>query len=303
MKRFTVLIATVFVVAQCCGQNKLPESGNVGIGTLTPLTSLDVRGIIRSGAGGLQVGKFGIASNPVLSIGLDRLDFSNCAIINGWGNSSNPGISIGTSRYDGVAFSVVTGVALDGNYSPLSPGRTALTVLGNSNVGIGTTLPNAPLEVAQPIDESVPVLLYGGSRSTIDHKKNMLAFMLSDSQGGEKAAAGIQAISNNYDVTGGHLSFLTSDGNLYDLNTLKERMRIDPAGNVSIGTLDPHGYRLAIAGNVIAVSVTVKIRSQWPDDIFKPNYELPTLANLCKFINKNGHLPDNPSEARWSRNV
>jgi hypothetical protein len=211
-----------------------PFGGKVGIGIASPGTALDVYGTIRSTTGGLQIGKFSIASNPLLSIGIDRSDFGASAIINGWGNSSNPGISVGTTRTDGTAFSVVTGVTLDANYLPHAAGTSAFTVLGNGYVGVGTTTPGAPLEIRQSSDVSVPFRLFGGSSSYTTNKTNMLAFMISDTQGSAKAAAGIQGISNNRDVTGGYLSFLTSNANIYDPNALIERMRIDPSGNIGI---------------------------------------------------------------------
>jgi hypothetical protein len=126
---------------------RIQNNGSVGIGTTSPGTSLDVKGIIRATTGGLQIGKFGVASNPILAIGIDRIDFSSSAIINGWNNSSNCGISIGTIRNDGVAFSVVTGATLDANYLPSTQGTTAFTVLGNGYVGIGTTTPDTKLAV------------------------------------------------------------------------------------------------------------------------------------------------------------
>jgi hypothetical protein len=78
-------------------------------------------------------------------------------------------------------------------------------------------------------------------------------------------------------------------------------MRITIDGNVAIGTSDPKGYKLAVAGNAIAESVTVKLQSQWPDFVFKPTYSLPSLAAVKTYIDDKGHLPDMPSDAEAAR--
>jgi hypothetical protein len=68
-------------------------------------------------------------------------------------------------------------------------------------------------------------------------------------------------------------------------------------GGVSIGTTDmPAGHRLAVNGSVIATSVTVKVKNDWPDYVFKKAYKLPTLTEVKDYIDQNHHLPDMPSE-------
>ena len=58
------------------------------------------------------------------------------------------------------------------------------------------------------------------------------------------------------------------------------------------------GYKLAVAGNIIAEKVRVKLQSSgWPDYVFNSGYELPTLKETEQFINTNKHLPGVPSAA------
>jgi hypothetical protein len=66
-------------------------------------------------------------------------------------------------------------------------------------------------------------------------------------------------------------------------------------GNVAIGTNDTKGYKLAVAGNAIAESVTVKLQGQWGDYVFKPTYKLRPLSEVKNFIDQNQHLPEIPS--------
>jgi len=70
---------------------------------------------------------------------------------------------------------------------------------------------------------------------------------------------------------------------------------IDGSGNVGIGTTDPKGYKLAVAGNMIATEVTVKLQAQWPDYVFDSAYTPQSLAQVAQFIKDNKHLPNVPS--------
>jgi len=68
-------------------------------------------------------------------------------------------------------------------------------------------------------------------------------------------------------------------------------------GNVAIGTTDPKGYKLAVAGNAIAESMTVRLQANWPDYVFKIGHNLMPLADVKTYIDKNQHLPEIPSAA------
>jgi len=73
-------------------------------------------------------------------------------------------------------------------------------------------------------------------------------------------------------------------------------------GNVGIGTTDTKGYKLAVAGNMIAESVKVQLRSAWPDYVFAKDYTLPSLKETEKHIKENNHLPGIPSAAEVKNN-
>ncbi len=68
------------------------------------------------------------------------------------------------------------------------------------------------------------------------------------------------------------------------------------SGSVGIGTSNAFGYKLAIAGKIITEEVKVALKENWPDFVFKNNYNLRTLEEVEKHINKKGHLPEIPSE-------
>lgn len=74
--------------------------------------------------------------------------------------------------------------------------------------------------------------------------------------------------------------------------------QINPyGGNVVIGTTDGKGYKLAVAGNMIAEKVKVKLQGGWPDYVFDKTYALPSLREVEQFIAEKGHLPNVPSAA------
>ena len=66
-------------------------------------------------------------------------------------------------------------------------------------------------------------------------------------------------------------------------------------GNVGIGTSTTSGYKLAVAGNVIAEEIVVKLKENWPDFVFDKNYKKPKLDDLENYIRKNQHLPNIPN--------
>lgn len=66
-------------------------------------------------------------------------------------------------------------------------------------------------------------------------------------------------------------------------------------GNLGIGVQDTKGYRLAIAGNMIAEKIVIKNQQRWPDYVFAKDYSLPSLQELEVYINQHQHLPDMPS--------
>ncbi|WMI68290.1 fibronectin type III domain-containing protein [Mangrovimonas sp. YM274] len=65
--------------------------------------------------------------------------------------------------------------------------------------------------------------------------------------------------------------------------------------NIGIGTTNTQGYRLAVAGNMIAEEVRVALQASWPDYVFDSSYRLPSLLEVETHIEENGHLINVPS--------
>jgi hypothetical protein len=68
------------------------------------------------------------------------------------------------------------------------------------------------------------------------------------------------------------------------------------AGNVGIGINDSK-YKLTVKGTILAKEVIVSdLDEYWADFVFSPHYQLPSIDEVAKFIDKNKHLPGIPSE-------
>jgi hypothetical protein len=67
------------------------------------------------------------------------------------------------------------------------------------------------------------------------------------------------------------------------------------SGNVGIGTASP-SYKLHVSGSVRGTSF-ISDTTTYADFVFKPGYKLASLSEVEAAIQKNGHLPDIPSEA------
>ncbi|MFC3198173.1 hypothetical protein ACFOET_11180 [Parapedobacter deserti] len=64
-------------------------------------------------------------------------------------------------------------------------------------------------------------------------------------------------------------------------------------GNVGIGIHNPT-EKLSVNGNIRAKEVKVEM-ANWPDYVFKEDYDLMPLAELESYINTHGHLPGIPT--------
>jgi hypothetical protein len=70
---------------------------------------------------------------------------------------------------------------------------------------------------------------------------------------------------------------------------------VNEFGHVGIGTREPGSFKLAVNGSLKAKEVVIS-STGWADFVFNDNYKLPSLEETEKFIKKNRHLPDMPTE-------
>jgi hypothetical protein len=208
-----ILAGGVAVFAQT---NTFPGSGNVGIGTTTPLAKLDVSGVLRLDNGTAQSNYFATLAA--------RYDSSHPFSLSVENNSS------------GNPYEVL------GVYSPGGGGYYNLGLGLNGNVGIGTTAPWRGQLNVNGANKSLASTLGQLSITTTDSLGadiggSIIFGSVSDTAGtvwpiGNIAARRETALNNNI---AGYMQFATADSG----GGLAERVRITSTGNVGIGTTSP----------------------------------------------------------------
>lgn len=196
----------------------------VGIGTTTPVATLDVNG----GSSNIRVQGYGVNGNGLMMVNTD-------GITHQWGT-----LALGNSGFygPGKGFSI-SDITNGTNPVQIEPNTLTSTLYLNSagNVGIGTTTPLAKLDVAGDVR-----LAQGAAPGTVTDKLYNVGGSLfwngtNISSGGSgwglTGNAGINPATNFIGTTDAQpLRFNTGVGAV-------ERMRIDAAGNVGIGTTAP----------------------------------------------------------------
>lgn len=85
----------------------------------------------------------------------------------------------------------------------------------------------------------------------------------------------------------------SNDGDLRLGDETDPNTMIINSGKVSIGTTVSN-HLLSVGGSIRAEEIIVD--TGWADYVFKKDYDLMTLNDVEKFIEKNGHLPNIPNE-------
>jgi hypothetical protein len=257
MKLFSLLVlAVLFSALSSFAQNTFPATGNVGIGTTSPASALDVNGAIS--LKGINVNESKVI--PVTSDGTYVV-------------ASGARIK-GTYILNFEAANRVQTVTIIANATQFDY-NSSLSVL--SNVSYNNAVVMANFRLVFSADNSVVYLV----------------FDIANRNGGTSVNALFNGTGVYAPSWGGTLPASPTTAGVYPL--------VINMGNVGINTTDTKGYKFAVNGNAIATSMTVKLYANWPDYVFKPSYQLPSLTEVKTFIDQNQHLPDMPSEAEVAK--
>ena len=215
----------------------ITSSGNIGVGTTTPVSKLHVA------AAPADYITAVFTDTRSSSIRGPHLGFSD-----GAGGAATIGMLFGGTDYRDKAMEIRTAVGGRINFykdNSTTEGNLLMTMLSNGNVGIGTTSPDAKLMVST--SDSTQLRLHRDS-NTVGTATN-LTFALDDSLGNPTNYASIQTliVANNDGAEKGKLSFNTAATG----GVLTQRMVIDEIGNVGIGTTSPASKFHVSGGNML----------------------------------------------------
>jgi hypothetical protein len=287
-------------------QNTFPPTGNVGIGTTSPQYLLDVQRI-GTGNSGAIIGIQGFENSSgtggylrlMKSRGATVGTFTTTISGDGFGAVDFMGVNINNAigygarivgRQDGTAGSTYLPGKLSfflGNTADALSER--MTITSSGNVGIGKVTPLATLDVNGVVRVTGPssnldVNAAWGNLSNLANSGQMLIGWNRFAGRGEADFIANQGAGD----TGG-FAFYNHDNN----DVEKQLMYIRGDGFVGIGTKTPR-EALSVNGNIRSKQVTVELVN-WPDYVFKPSYQLPSLSEIKTYIDQNQHLPEMPS--------
>ncbi|HET7117791.1 MAG TPA: hypothetical protein VFI29_14955 [Hanamia sp.] len=322
-----LFISTELIYSQT---NTFPTSGNVGIGTTTPLEELHI-----------QNGNL-LLSNNLSSLTMGTIKFSTNAYNYAWSGISGVSNGQGWDQMDLLFYTAFGG-----------PSEKMRLMANTGYLGIGTSTPAAKVHSMSTGEQlrlgydannysafttsSTGGLLISPSGKTFSllgqeiyfdgyqsgQNQNSNSARLNFIGDGETAGFGIQALNSAYYGTKdlvfyAHNGIVHNDYTSYDevvrfrydgsvgIGTSTPQAKLDVNGNIYsngkifIGTPDANTatkiapYSLAVNGSAVFTKAVVKLNSAWPDYVFSPTYKLIQLDSLEQFIKSNGHLPEIP---------
>lgn len=277
-----LVLAAVSLPASLSAQNTFTNTGtNVGIGTTTPQNRLTIESTDTIISNYIRMEHKGIP-NSVLFFGTASGNYPvtthrNANVLESYSDLHLSAVNTGKIFFE------------TGRTSTVAPIRMTLA---NTGLGIGTTTPTTSLNVeGGAIRHKNPTGYPYGINIDVDFPAGWAReYSFSYGATGKLFAWGATGTGStlNYGYIGGNSTA--------DVVSATPWMVFKPNGNIGIGTTDPGSYKLAVAGTLAARRVKVT-QEAWADFVFQPDYKLPSLSEVEKYIKKEQHLPEIPSAA------
>jgi hypothetical protein len=293
--------------------NTFPTTGNAGAGTTTPVSLLELSSA--TGTATIVPTTLTITSTSNNSDWSTTIPWANIDFYSKDASGTGPGVRARIGVLMGQATGGTTEMAFYTNDGTSLAEKARLDYHGFFGLGtpnpatmIDVSTTSAALGIRSQSSASLSPTSGGGFLAVTPtapdisgRRLGVFAFGAPSSGSTYRYSANISAFSSEQWSPSASGSYLTFSTNANGTNSLNEQMRIDNAGNVSIGTTNSNGYKLAVNGTEIATSMTVKAYINWPDYVFKKQYKLPALNDVKTYIDRNNHLPELPSEAQVAK--